>query len=74
MGICTGAGGNTKLHHIPKLQAIPGVEVVAIANRSAESAAKAGEPFGITKVNYESTPTFKQCDGDSTIRQPGSRQ
>ncbi|KAK9907419.1 hypothetical protein WJX75_003268 [Coccomyxa subellipsoidea] len=43
-----GAGGNTKLHHIPKLQAIPGVEVVAIANRTAESAAKAGEPFGIT--------------------------
>ncbi|CAL8462816.1 g2350 [Coccomyxa elongata] len=45
-----GAGGNTKLHHIPKLQAIPGVEVVAIANRTAESAAKAGEPFGITKA------------------------
>ena len=26
-----GAGGNTKKHHIPKLQAIPGVHVEAVA-------------------------------------------
>ncbi|EIE27170.1 hypothetical protein COCSUDRAFT_64103 [Coccomyxa subellipsoidea C-169] len=58
-----GAGGNTKLHHIPKLQAIPGVEVVAIANRTAESAAKAGEPFGITKA----TGNWREIIEDATI-------
>ena len=74
MAFCIGAGGNTKLHHIPKLQAIPGVEVVAIANRTAESAAKAGEPFGITKVHHACTATLKQCDRNFTLRQPGSNQ
>ena len=59
LSVLTGAGGNTKLHHIPKLQAIPGVEVVAIANRTAESAAKAGEPFGITTVNSDSMRVMK---------------
>lgn len=66
MATCIGAGGNTKLHHIPKLQAIPGVEVVAIANRTAESAAKAGEPFGITKVHYACTESLKQHARDFT--------
>ena len=32
-----GAGKNTRLHHIPKLKAQPGVELVAVANRSKES-------------------------------------
>ena len=29
-----GAGGNTKARHIPGLQAIDGVEVVSVCNRS----------------------------------------
>ena len=45
-----GAGGNTKLHHIPKLQVIPGVDVVKIANRSEESAAKVCKEFGVKEV------------------------
>ena len=45
-----GAGGNTKLHHIPKLQAIPGVDVVKIANRSEESAAKVCKELGVKEV------------------------
>src|SRR2546427_8663979 len=32
-----GAGANTRKHHIPKLRAQPGVELVAVANRTKES-------------------------------------
>lgn len=46
-----GAGNNTRKFHIPQLQTIDDVEVVAIANRSVASAKAAGEPFGITNVS-----------------------
>ena len=36
--MAAGAGGNTLTHHIPKLRAIEGVSVVAISNRTTESA------------------------------------
>lgn len=42
-----GAGNNTKTRHIPGLQAIEGVEVVAVANRSMASARAVQEQFGI---------------------------
>ncbi len=42
-----GAGRNTREKHIPLLQAIDGVSVSAIANRSVESAQAAAAPFGI---------------------------
>ncbi|WP_152361297.1 Gfo/Idh/MocA family protein [Microlunatus speluncae] len=45
-----GAGGNTKLHHIPKLQAIDGVEVVAVSNRSVASSEAVADEFGIDTV------------------------
>jgi predicted dehydrogenase len=45
-----GAGGNTKLHHIPKLKAQPGVELVAVANRSKESSEPVAKEFGIARV------------------------
>ncbi|SFJ63137.1 Gfo/Idh/MocA family protein [Planctomicrobium piriforme] len=45
-----GAGGNTRLKHIPGLQAIDGVEIVGVANRSAESSAAVAAEFGIPKV------------------------
>jgi predicted dehydrogenase len=45
-----GAGANTRLHHIPKLQAIPGVEVVSVANRSRASAEKVAQAFNIPTV------------------------
>ena len=32
-----GAGANTELRHLPGLQAIEGVELVSVANRSVES-------------------------------------
>ena len=46
-----GAGQNTRLHHIPKLQAIDGVEVVAVSNRSVASSRRVAEEFGIERVH-----------------------
>jgi predicted dehydrogenase len=45
-----GAGANTKLHHIPKLQAIAGVEIVSVCNRSRESSERVAQEFNIPKV------------------------
>jgi len=45
-----GAGGNCRAHHIPKLQAIDGVEVAAVANRSRESGQRVADEFGIPRV------------------------
>ena len=45
-----GAGGNTRLRHIPGLRALPGVELVSVVNRSRESSQKASAEFGIPKV------------------------
>ena len=46
-----GAGGNTKLHHIPKLKKIQGVEIVSVANRSRASSEKVAQEFGIPRVH-----------------------
>jgi len=45
-----GAGKNTQLHHIPKLKAQPGIELVAVANRSKESGERVAKEFGIARV------------------------
>jgi predicted dehydrogenase len=45
-----GAGGNTRLKHLPGLSAIAGVELVAVANRSLASAEKVAREFGITRA------------------------
>jgi predicted dehydrogenase len=37
-----GAGSNTREVHIPKLQAIEGVQIVEVANRTTASAQKVG--------------------------------
>ncbi|MGE3537584.1 MAG: Gfo/Idh/MocA family protein [Candidatus Tectimicrobiota bacterium] len=47
-----GAGNNTRTRHIPGLQAIPGVELVSVCNRSRESSQRVADAFGIPKV-YE---------------------
>ncbi|MHB9130177.1 MAG: Gfo/Idh/MocA family protein [Armatimonadota bacterium] len=58
-----GAGANTQARHIPGLQAIEGVEIVSVCNRTRESSEKVAAEFGIPKI----------CDGwteviaDSTI-------
>ena len=48
-----GAGRNTKGLHIPGLQAIDGVKVVSVANRSRESSQRVADEFHIPKV-YDS--------------------
>jgi predicted dehydrogenase len=45
-----GAGGNTKLRHIPGFQAIEGVEVLGVANRTIASSKKVADEFKIPKV------------------------
>ena len=47
-----GAGANTTTHHIPKLQAIDGVEVISVCNRSRESSERVAQQFGIP-TTYE---------------------
>ena len=56
-----GAGANTKSRHIPGFQAIDGVEVVAVCNRTRESGQKAADEFGIPQV-YEDWQTLVQAD------------
>ena len=46
-----GAGANTRLHHIPKLQRIEGVEVVSVVNRSAASSERVAAEFGIPRTH-----------------------
>ena len=48
-----GAGNNTRRHHIPKLQAQPGVELVAVANRTKESGERVAREFGIPRVHAD---------------------
>jgi predicted dehydrogenase len=45
-----GAGANTRLMHIPRLQAIDGVEIAAVCNRSRESSERVATEFGIPRV------------------------
>jgi len=46
-----GAGANTRKHHLPKLKAQPGVELVAVANRSKELGDRVAREFGIGRVH-----------------------
>ncbi|MCY4404476.1 MAG: Gfo/Idh/MocA family oxidoreductase [Candidatus Poribacteria bacterium] len=45
-----GAGRNTKSRHIPGLQAIDGVEIIGVCNRSKESAQRVADEFDIPKI------------------------
>ena len=45
-----GAGRNTKSRHIPGLQAIDGVEIIGVCNRSRESSQRVADEFGIPKI------------------------
>jgi len=45
-----GAGANSKRHHIPKLQAIGGVGIVGVCNRSRQSGDQVADEFSIPQV------------------------
>ena len=48
-----GAGRNTRERHIPGLRKQPGVELVAVANRSRESSLGVATAFGIGRVEEQ---------------------
>jgi predicted dehydrogenase len=45
-----GLGANCRLRHVPGLRRCPGVEIVAVCNRSAASTAAAAREFGIPRT------------------------
>ena len=45
-----GAGNNTRVRHFPGLQAIDGVELMSVCNRSRESSQRVADQFNIPKV------------------------
>lgn len=60
-----GAGANTRLRHIPGLQAIDGVEVVAVCNRTRESGQRVADEFGIPRVATDPREVFEAGDIDA---------
>jgi len=61
-----GAGRNTRERHIPGFKAIPGVELVSVANRSRESSERAAKEFGIAKV-YDNWLDLVNADDTNAI-------
>jgi predicted dehydrogenase len=60
-----GAGANTRKHHIPKLKAQPGVELIAVANRSKESGERVAKEFGIARVHDDWRQVVEAKDVDA---------
>ena len=62
-----GAGGNTRLHHIPKLKAQRDVEIVSVCNRSRESSERVAKEFGIPKVYADWRELVAAPDTDAIV-------
>lgn len=60
-----GAGANTRLRHIPGLQAIEGVQVVAVCNRTQESGQRVADEFGIPRVETDPETLFADAGIDA---------
>ncbi|MEZ5278536.1 MAG: Gfo/Idh/MocA family oxidoreductase [Opitutaceae bacterium] len=58
-----GAGANTRLMHLPGFQAIEGVSVDVVCNRSEATSRKAAEAFGIPRIAKD----WKAVVGDPSI-------
>jgi predicted dehydrogenase len=61
-----GAGGIVSSTHIPGLRRMPGVEIVAVANRSLESSRRAADEFGISRA-YAGWEELLAADGIDAI-------
>lgn len=61
-----GAGGIVASRHIPGLRRMPGVEIVAVANRSLESSQRAAAEFGIPRA-YASWEELIGADGIDAV-------
>lgn len=62
-----GAGKNTRDRHIPGLQAIDGVEIVAVCNRSRESGERVAQQFGIGQVYTDWLKLVQAADVDAVL-------
>ena len=60
-----GAGRNTQSRHIPGLSKQPGVEFVAVANRSRESGERVAKEFGIRRVEGDWHDVVRAPDVDA---------
>jgi predicted dehydrogenase len=60
-----GAGRNTRDRHIPGFQKQPGVEFVAVANRSRESGERVAKQFGIHRVEDDWREVMRASDVDA---------
>jgi predicted dehydrogenase len=61
-----GAGGIVASRHLPGLRAMPGVEIVAVANRSLESSRRAAAEFDIPRA-YGSWEELLDTDGIDAV-------
>ena len=62
-----GAGANTRDRHIPGLQEIEGVEIVAVCNRSQESGERVAKRFGIERVCTNWQDVVQAEDVDAVV-------
>ena len=62
-----GAGANTTSKHIPGLQAIDGVEIVAVCNRSRESGERVAAQFDIPHVYEDWTALISAPEVDAVV-------
>jgi len=58
-----GAGKNTRERHIPGFQAIPGVEIIGVTNRTLESSQRVASAFGIPKSHER----WEDCVNDPEV-------
>lgn len=62
-----GAGGNTRGKHIPGFQAIEGVSVEVVCNRSAESSQRVADAFGIPRIAHNWQDVVQDPDIDAVM-------
>ncbi len=60
-----GAGNNTRHRHIPGFRALPGIELVAVANRTKESGERVAREFGIARVHEDWRDVVRAGDVDA---------
>jgi predicted dehydrogenase len=60
-----GAGANTRARHLPEFQAIPGVVLQFVCNRSAESSQCVAQDFGIPRIEHNWREAVKAEDVDA---------
>jgi predicted dehydrogenase len=62
-----GAGGNTRLRHIPGLRAVPDVDIAAVCNRRPESTAAIAREFNIPRTFEHWQEVVAAADIDAVV-------